>query len=1471
MAHQARIFRIFVSSTFDDMKAERDALQRDCFPRLRELCAERGARFQAIDLRWGVSQEAAFDQQTLPICLGEIERCRRVTPRPNFIALLGNRYGWCPLPAEIRDKELMQILSAIEDRADRSLVEEWYRKDNNAVPPIRRLKVRSGEWQDAARWGELEARLHSILERATVDFDVETRAKFVASATMQEIEAGAMGAGDASDHVFAFIRKIRDLPDDDSAAGYRETDASLQQRLGDLKRGLRARLGDHVHEYESTWLGQAHDPPISLDHLDQLCNDVYLALEAVILRQLEEIDEQGPLDQEIAAHSMFATERTRFFVGRTDALKRIDDYLKQDSDRAVLVVNGHSGCGKTALLARAALDAAEIRRDATHVNRFIGVTPAASNGRELLESLCHQIGRIYGVEASTSALDDLELGQIFRQKLALATRDKPLVLFLDALDQLRADDPMRNLGWLPVELPEHVKLIVSVLPVDSGSALAERIAARGVLELDSMPMAEGEALLDRWLDDAGRTLTPPQREAVLRAFRPVGLPLYLRLLFEEVRLWQSSDPVPDIPDDIQGMIRQLFNRLSDRANHGPVLVSRALAYLAASRNGLSEDEILDLLAVDDEVYDDFFAQARHDLPAQTANERRIPVVVWSRLRMDLEPYLSQHSVDGALLLGFYHRQIEQMAREIYLTGEGGIRTHRMAAEYFSGAWRKGNIHALEELPYQQQSAYLWEDLQQTLTDIEFLQCKIERLSAARVIQDYERAIAELQRLGDDSTAADLPGLRRLRDAIRLSLAAVTDDAMQLRSQLVGRLGRSGDPAVKAVIDACLAPSDTPWLKPLSRHLTAAGTGQQRSIAAHATGILALAASADLDKAISTAQDGSIKIWRLDTGEEIQRLQGHHDRVDCVAVDRGWRRAVSGSSDGTLKVWDLGSGAELFSCTLPSWIGDVCMTADGAQAVVRIGDDITLWELEGFSQLLSLSDHADAARGVCLMENDRYVIAVSSEGVLRRWDLDRGESSILFDGMERPWRAAATPRANRVVAASSETIYVYDFETGSVTHVMGGHDKAINALAVTDDGRVAFSGGIEGDIKVWDLDSGAALRVLRGHTNAVSALSVSEDGKRAVSASWDGTIRTWDLAASGDERMLHQGELCAVAVSAELGRGVSASVDESIDPEHILDRVSNTPPAPHVLKVWDLNNGKYIGDLIGHGSHPARGSGVCEAVVTHDGQWLVSGGADGTLRVWSLESGQLLHILEGSVGSVKLIRTSADGHTVVAEDGHDLLVWHLAADTGYRINSAHSEAVSAIAVTTDGRFAVSASHDRLLKVWDLEQGRELATLRGHEDSVKSVVITQDGRRAVSASWDKTVRVWDIGSGEELCKLAGHTHWVTSVAIVPEGTIAASAAHDNTVRLWEPPTGFDLGVLEGHRDTVNKVRFTRNGDRLWSISRDHTLKVWDWVTGACVATFTAEGPLEQLAVTPDGVAIVAEGDTSGLVHIVKLEET
>ena len=99
------IIRVFVSSTFSDLVAERNTLADRVWPELERHCQLQGFQFQAIDLRWGVSTEAGLDHRTMRICFEELRRSQIISPQPNFLILLGDRYGWQPLPEQITPDE----------------------------------------------------------------------------------------------------------------------------------------------------------------------------------------------------------------------------------------------------------------------------------------------------------------------------------------------------------------------------------------------------------------------------------------------------------------------------------------------------------------------------------------------------------------------------------------------------------------------------------------------------------------------------------------------------------------------------------------------------------------------------------------------------------------------------------------------------------------------------------------------------------------------------------------------------------------------------------------------------------------------------------------------------------------------------------------------------------------------------------------------------------------------------------------------------------------------------------------------------------------------------------------------------------------------------------------------------------------------------------------------------------------------
>lgn len=457
MAQASGTFRIFVSSTFADLKQERDALQRHVFPRLRELCERAGARFQAIDLRWGVSQEATLDQRTMPICLTEIARCQHTTPRPNFVILLGDRYGWRPLPHELTLAEFAAI-EARADPEDRGRLRYWYPCDDNGRPPVHYLRSRSGRFEEVATWEGVEGRLLALLMK------VDAR-RYGASATEQEIVHGALKVDDARDHVFCFFRELDELPPDASAADFVELDDDARARLTRLKTELGRRLDGNVYRYSAGWsettVTTAHlgDLPEALEEclrlLDDgvtwpttLCADVWRCVGNVIRGQLELLSHLEPLAQEIESHRAFGRERRRGFVGRHYALRTISSYLRGDNPTLLAVVS-EPGSGKSALMALASRCAVREHRNAVVVLRFIGGTPASTSKRELLSDLCREISDAYGAPESEVPATGWDLAVEFGRRLELATAARPLFLFVDGLDQFSDDEP----SWCLIPFP----------------------------------------------------------------------------------------------------------------------------------------------------------------------------------------------------------------------------------------------------------------------------------------------------------------------------------------------------------------------------------------------------------------------------------------------------------------------------------------------------------------------------------------------------------------------------------------------------------------------------------------------------------------------------------------------------------------------------------------------------------------------------------------------------------------------------------------------------------------------------------------------------------------------------------------------------------------------------------------------------------------------------------------------------------
>lgn len=230
------------------------------------------------------------------------------------------------------------------------------------------------------------------------------------------------------------------------------------------------------------------------------------------------------------------------------------------------------------------------------------------------------------------------------------------------------------------------------------------------------------------------------------------------------------------------------------------------------------------------------------------------------------------------------------------------------------------------------------------------------------------------------------------------------------------------------------------------------------------------------------------------------------------------------------------------------------------------------------------------------------------------------------------------------------------------------------------------------------------------------------------------------------------------------------------------------------------------------------------------------------------------ILPGHAGGLTAVAVSADGRQAVTGSADATArIWTLA-DRGSLVLRGHTGTVWGVAFSRDGRLVATASADKTVRLWEVATGRAVAVLRGHMGTVYAVEFTPDGTGLVSGSRDKTVRMWDVATASETGQFKGHEGTVYAVAFSGDGRRLATAALDKTVRLWEVSTAQPLATLDGHDDRVFSVCFSPDGTRLASGSQDGTARLWNAASGAAIATLRHPVRVNSVAFSADGRRLV-----------------
>jgi tetratricopeptide (TPR) repeat protein len=630
--------RVFISSTFLDMQAERDHLVRFVFPRLREQLLARRIHLVDVDLRWGVTSE----QDASEVCREIITECR-----PRFLCMLGGRYGTIPEGKEVSITADEVHFGVLHEHREKIYALFYFR--NGAVT----------EEMDKSNPGSIRESRHS-----------EKAAKLA--------------------RLKRDIRNSKHQP-----FLYRPQWTADEGRLLHLRA-----FGDRV---ERDIVGTIDDefgvqPP-------------------------EELDE---FDEENAAMEAFVEERSERFVlgSRQTALEELLAYASATDGNGYVCVTGACGSGKSALLAHLSQHSTLSNQPSTLLIRhFVGASPGSTDTRRTLRRLSRELKEGCADITADIANDPEELRAAFPIFLRQACVHRRVVILLDAVNQFDPASHSAGLYWLPEELPDNARIILSA---PDGPALEDlRRRSRKPREIELMPLtaADGEAIIEEFRRRYRKKFEPDQRAALL-AKTDAGMPLYLLAALDELRTLGTYEEInrriAELPPTTRELFAWILKRLEDDSGFrdasgrrvGDKLVSHFAALLGASRYGLSQRELADLLDAGD------------------------PQGNIAALLHLLRPYLMRRGE----LLNFYHHQFSAAAMDAWLKTDAQRQTaHMQLADYFHSqdnflesledqpvgrlpaTSRPVNVRKVAELPWQRLQAKQWPHLADILTDLMFLE------------------------------------------------------------------------------------------------------------------------------------------------------------------------------------------------------------------------------------------------------------------------------------------------------------------------------------------------------------------------------------------------------------------------------------------------------------------------------------------------------------------------------------------------------------------------------------------------------------------------------------------------------------------------------------------------------------------------------------------------------------------------------
>ncbi len=582
-------------------------------------------------------------------------------------------------------------------------------------------------------------------------------------------------------------------------------------------------------------------------------------------------------------------------------------------------------------------------------------------------------------------------------------------------------------------------------------------------------------------------------------------------------------------------------------------------------------------------------------------------------------------------------------------------------------------------------------------------------------------------------------------------------------------------------------------------------------------------------------------------------------VRTMVFSADGKRLYSNTAKG-FAIWDGEQAGRLHDLPLPDAFWPLAITPDETvMATAQLGGKIQLWNVAGKKPTENFQAHDKEISALCFLKAD-YLVSASEDGSVKGWRLIKGtrEGEVLASGSSPVTALACDPGGKllmwgmqdgaiywldpsdpnwqrgigtvskqvtavaiagdgtQVAAASADTnIYTWPRRVGGLAGkpvVIPAHDKTVTSLAFKRDGRTLFSAGGDAYFREWNTQTGALVRDISGISGLdAQYLALSPDGRRMVS--WS----SYSVARGTEAGRFWLWDVQTGELLEEPDRHSDALTSVAVALEG--DRIA-TGSLDGTVRIWSAQTGKELGRSLDH-------EGRVQVVEFGPGGEVWSAGEDARMHVWNPEDNKTRSPLEPVGGEVMTFDVSRTAPLVATGDRTGK-VWLFDLDSGKKLRGEDRKLFSEInevAFSPGGQELAIAGSDNTILVTDLKSGREVAKLRPQVTSNLSAAFSPDkGRLLATGTSDHEVHLWTTDPWAPKGKLTGHDGGVRTVAWSPDGRYLASGGNDRTIRLWDVQTETTVAVLEGHDGAVTDLAFAPDQSFLVSVSDDRTGLVW-----------------------------------------------